>query len=424
MKKLQILVISNYYPPFELGGWGQLTHDVSVRLRERGHLVHVLTSNYKSAEKTPAEPFISRTLHLESLDHANYHLQYIISQRRHEAENRRVVSQTIAKFTPDIVYVNGMWNMSADVAKTAEQLCPGRVVYYMASYWPAETDAHTAYWQLEPAHSWLRLPKKMAGVVVRRLLLSTMPRNQLDFRLVLCVSAFLRDQIAERAGIPHSQMQVVHNGIDLDAFPMRSLTGAPSGLRLLYAGRLSPDKGVHTVIEGLAHLLKKHPDAPVQLSIIGAGVPTYESRLQMLVVEFNLERWVTFRPFVPREQMPAVLAEHDILLFPSIWAEPLARMVQEAMAMGLGVIGTPTGGTPEILHDGETGLVFEAENALMLAEKMAALLNNDDWRVQLSRAARQTVEERFTLSRMVDELEAYFNWAISEPFARREAVFS
>jgi glycosyltransferase involved in cell wall biosynthesis len=189
---------------------------------------------------------------------------------------------------------------------------------------------------------------------------------------------------------------------------MRSLTATVSDLHLLYAGRLAPDKGVHTIIEGLANLLKRQPDAPVQLSIIGAGVPAYEKKLQLLVQEFNLERWVTFRQRVPREQMPAILAENDVLLFPSVWAEPLARMVQEAMAMGLVVIGTPTGGTPEILHDGENGLVFEAENAPMLAEKMAALLNDYDWRVQLAQAARRTVEERFTLSRMVDELETCF----------------
>ncbi len=409
---MRILVVSNYIPPFELGGWGQLTHDVSLRLQERGHAVHILTSNYRRDELAAPEPEISRALHLESLDHVHYHLRYSLTQRRHEADNQRVMSQTIADFSPDIIYVNGMWNLSCSVVKMAERLCPGRVVYYMASYWPAELDAHTAFWQNVPAKPWARWPKRIAGAVAQRFLLSTMPRNQLDFHLVLCVSAFLQDEIVSRAGIPRERTRVVHNGIDLTHFPMRHLEETALPMRLLYAGRLSPDKGVHTIIEGLAHLKQRQPDAQALLSIVGEGTPAYEAHLRHLAQTSGLETWVAFCQRVPREQMPVVLAEHDVLLFPSAWAEPLARMVQEAMACGLVVIGTPTGGTPEILQDGENGLVFEAENALMLAEKIGSVLNNAAWRIKLAQAARRTVAARFTLERMIDELELYFEQVV------------
>ncbi|MEJ2750959.1 MAG: glycosyltransferase family 4 protein, partial [Anaerolineae bacterium] len=105
---------------------------------------------------------------------------------------------------------------------------------------------------------------------------------------------------------------------------------------------------------------------------------------------------------------------HDVLLFSSIWPEPLARMVQEAMACGLVVIGTTTGGTPEILRDGENGLTYPAEDTVVLAQKIQQIANDPALRGRLARAARQTVEKQFTMARMIDELEMYFGQIVDE----------
>jgi len=260
----------------------------------------------------------------------------------------------------------------------------------------------------------LRLPKKWAGKLVAKTLLPKVSRNQLDFSHVLCVSAFMQDHIVEKAGVPRSQTRVVHNGIDPTIFTMRPLEENGSTLRLLYAGRLSPDKGVHTAIEGMGHLLKSQPTLPITLSILGSGTAAYEENLKRLVGQFNLADSVDFLGQVPRDQMPAILAEHDALLLPSIWPEPLARMTQEAMACGLVVIGTTTGGTPEILCDGENGLTFEAGNALMLADKIVQIAQDSKLKIKMARAARQTVEKRFTFERMVDEIEYYFTSVLNQ----------
>lgn len=411
---MRILIVSNYYPPFEIGGWGQLTYDVTQLLRARGHTTHVLASSYRQDELVQPESGVSRDLHLESPDHVHYRPIYTWQHRRHEAENRQTIERLAASFAPDIVYVNGMWNLPHNVAHTLERLCPGRVIYYMASYWPAEMDAHTAYWTDPTANPWLRWPKKAVGQFVRRFWLTVAPRNQLDFRLVLCVSDYMRRNIVAQAGIPEGQTRVVYNGIDPQAFPMRSLNTMSPETRLLYAGRLSPDKGVHIIVQALAHLKQKQPDAPICLSIVGAGSPEYEAHLQQLVAQENVVDWVQFKPRVPREEMAHVLAAHDVLIFSSIWPEPLARMVQEAMACGLIVIGTTTGGTPEILHDGHNGLTYPAEDAAALAQKIEEIANDAELRRRLAVAARQTVEKQFTMDRMIDELEMYFEQIVSE----------
>jgi glycosyltransferase involved in cell wall biosynthesis len=274
----------------------------------------------------------------------------------------------------------------------------------MASYWPIEPDAHTAFWSDLNTASWKSLPKRLLAPLVRRVWLQSTPRNRLEFRRVLCVSAYLQEIMVHQAGIPRAQTRVVHNGIELELFSPRPGEVTDRPLRLLYAGRLSPDKGVDTVLESIAVLRRQNPELPVHLSLYGAGAPEYERRLRQAAQAAGITDRVAFAGLVPRIQMPRVLAAHDVLLFPSRWAEPLARIVQEAMACGLVVIGTATGGTPEILVDGHNGYIFPTDDAAALADKITRLAaNRESWQ-RMAQAARQTVESRFSLKRMVDEL--------------------
>jgi glycosyltransferase involved in cell wall biosynthesis len=380
---------------------------VARQLTERGHQVHVLTSNYRADQIQPPEPAVARILHLESPDHVHYQLHYSLEERWREQQNQQHVAQVVTSHKPDIIFINGMWNLPHAVAQQAERLCPNRVVYYIASYWPTELDAHQAYWQSPTTVPQFRPLKRWLGGLVSRTLLTSVPRNQLAFAHVLCVSAFVQNYMTERAGVPQAQTRVVYNGIDPETFALRDLADNVPVLRLLYAGRIAPAKGVHTAIEGLGCVLKLQPEASVNLSVVGTGAPGYELELKQLVERLGLSHAVQFWGQVPRRQMPEILAEHDVLLLPSIWPEPLARMTQEAMASGLVVIGTETGGTPEILEDGLNGLTFEAGKAAMLAEKISRIAGDSELRVRLARAARQTIEDRFTFDRMVDEIEYY-----------------
>jgi glycosyltransferase involved in cell wall biosynthesis len=317
-------------------------------------------------------------------------------------------------FKPDIININGMWNLPHSLAKRAEQLLPGRVVYYIASYWPTELDAHTAYWSSNADGSIKRVSKRVLGSILTDHFLAGTPRNKLDFELVLCVSSFMQDYMVEEAGVPRERTRVVHNGIELDLFNIKSDHVNNGTVRLLYAGRLSPDKGVHTILESLLILQKDYPNRQLEISIYGSGTSQYQNQLRRIVEENDLGKLVHFQGVVPREEMPRVFEAHDALLFPSIWAEPLARIIQEAMACGLVVIGTTTGGTREILHDEVNGLTFEAENAQMLAEKIVQVIDDGELRAKLAQAARQSVVERFTLTRMVDEIEENFNWLLTQ----------
>ena len=105
--------------------------------------------------------------------------------------------------------------------------------------------------------------------------------------------------------------------------------------------------------------------------------------------------------------MSTILQQFDVLIFPSIYEEPLARITQEAMASGLVVVGTTTGGTKEFLRDEGTGLTFTPEDADGLAEQVTRLSLDPDLCNRLAQAGRQAVLENFTLDKMVKEIEVY-----------------
>jgi glycosyltransferase involved in cell wall biosynthesis len=157
----------------------------------------------------------------------------------------------------------------------------------------------------------------------------------------------------------------------------------------------------------MARLVNKRRIDQINLTLVGSGHPDYEAFLRDLVERERLHNYVTFHKPVSKDKMPAILQQFDVLIFPSIYEEPLARITQEAMASGLVVVGTTTGGTKEILRDGETGLTFAPEDAEGLAEQVVRLITDPDLCCRLAQAGRQTVLENFTLDRMVQEIEAY-----------------
>jgi len=403
---MRILFLSNFFPPARSGGYTQWCYEVSEGLAERGHTIGVLTSCYELAKKPAGEQNIYRLLHLEG-DLVYYQpIHFFTKWKKQHRKNLVVLEQTVKNFAPDLLFVWGMWALSKALPALAEQLLPGRVVYYLSDYWLSAEDMHTAYWQSQARRWPMRAPKRVLSKVAMPMLAKA-GRPDLKLERVICVSARLRDLLVE-AGLPVQHARVIYGGTDVVRFLSDSnRDGLSAHLKLLYAGQLVQHKGVHTAIEAMARLVNRQGIDHINLTLVGSGHPDYEAYLRDLVERERLHEYVTFHKPVSKEEMPAILQQFDVLLFPSIYEEPLARITQEAMASGLVVVGTTTGGTEEILVDGETGLAFAPGDAGGLANQIARLIADPELRCRLAQAGRQTVLENFTLERMVNEIEAY-----------------
>jgi glycogen synthase len=409
---MRILFLSNFYPPARPGGYTQWCHEVSERLAARGHTIGVLTSCYELTKAPAGEQNIYRLLHLEG-DLAYYQpLHFFTKWKKQHRENLAFLEHTVKDFAPDLIFVWGMWALSKALPALAEELRPGRVVYFLSDYWPSAIDMHTTYWH-SPAQSWpMQIPKRVLSKVAMSMLAKE-GRPDLKLEQVICVSARVRELLVE-AGLPIQHARIIHGGTDIERFlGVRKREYLPGHLKLLYAGQLVQHKGVHTAIEAMARLVNKHGINQITLTLVGSGHPDYEAFLRDLVKRERLDDVVIFHKPVPKDKIPAIFQRFDVLIFPSIYEEPLARITQEAMASGLVVVGTTTGGTKEILRDGETGLTFAPEDADGLAEQVTRLLIDPDLCCRLARAGRQTVLENFTLDKMVKEIEAYLLSVVS-----------
>lgn len=406
---MRILFISNYYPPYELGGYEQLCQEVVRNLADRAHNMSVLTSRYGTRRGISQDgENITRALYLQG--HVDYYhpTDFFLNLPRREQSNLRELRQKLDRFEPDAIMIWGMWNLSQNLAYWAERWLPGRVAYYISSYWPIDKDPHTAYWTLSTRRPVMEMVKRP----LRTLALAQLKKQgyppRLEFQHAACCSKYVRDVLVAAAKLP-ARSQVIPCGIDPEPFVkhcnVHEVYYPARPLRLLYFGRLIHDKGVHTAIEAVSLLKKKGLANKIELTILGSGHPDYEAKLLAMVNELDTREQIRFIPQVSRQEIPEWLARFDVYLFTSLWAEPLARSVMEAMASGLLVIGTEVGGQVEMLTDNQNALTFPAGDALALAQRIVRVVEDPALMIKLANAGRQLVLEAFTLSRMVDKVE-------------------
>lgn len=446
---MKIVVLTNYYPPHHIGGYGMLCLEVVNGLRARGHEVTVLSGKHGVTEDT-VEGHVHRRLTLES-DLYYYQIRSAWRYPFVKEQNFAILREFVATRQPDLIFVWGMWALTKELAQLAEELLPGRVAYYLANPWPIDPNLHQVFWDAPATTPLRQLAKKTLRLPARFWLRTEWQKTPLQFEHALCCSIALRDQLLN-ANTPLKQAPVIYEGIDLGPYlaqaPFQSWHGVTNGqhngqhngqangnglytqampekptYRLLFVGTLGEHKGVHTTIEALALLSPAERD-PFHLTILGSGHPHYEERLRNLVKTHQLEAWVAFHKPIPRNELPAFLGQYQVLLLPSIWEEPLARIMQEGLAAGMVVIGAATGGTKEIIIHGENGLLFPAADATALAGCLRRLVADPAQALQIAETGRQTAIEKFAITRMVDDIEQYLAEHLLGHQNAREAIYA
>lgn len=215
-------------------------------------------------------------------------------------------------------------------------------------------------------------------------------------------SAFSRGRLLE-AGCPDDKLRVIHMGVragDFDPAPM------PEGrFVLLSIARLVEIKGLEYALRGFAQACGRGIDAEFRL--IGDG-PLRDS-LGSLAHELGIEDRVEFLGARARDEVHAQLAACHALICPSVTlengnAEALGIAPMEAMAMQRPVIASRSGGLPEVVGEGRTGLLVPERDAGAIADAIERLAGDPDLRVSLGAAGRERVIERFDADRLNAEL--------------------
>jgi L-malate glycosyltransferase len=209
-----------------------------------------------------------------------------------------------------------------------------------------------------------------------------------------------------REGYDPAKIVVIHNGVDLSRFgtprePGRIATelGLPAETPLVaVVSRLTRMKGLEQFVEAAAMVARQVPAA--RFLIVGetpAHDTPYLDQLKSLAGRLHIADRVIFTGL--RSDVPALLASVAVAAMPSL-NEALSNSLLEAMAAGAPVVATRVGGTPEALADGKTGLLVPPADVPALAAAITRLLETPLLSARLGRAARQVIEDRFSIARM------------------------
>lgn len=174
--------------------------------------------------------------------------------------------------------------------------------------------------------------------------------------------------------------------------------------RIICVGRLVPEKGFDLAVEAFARIHAEHPDA----RLVFAGDGPERTRLQARAGELGVTEAVEFLGWLNSQQLSGLFESSLMVLMPSRWREGFGLVALEAAVHARPVIAARVGGLPEVVLEGETGLLVEKENIDELADAALSLLRDPEYAVRLGAAARRRALSDFDFRRHADQYEALY----------------
>lgn len=383
---MKVLLATEVYPP-RAGGAGWSIRALALALREAGHAVTVLTTSPGPKD-------------LDGLD-----VQRLHAEGRKRLAVPRVFAREVGTVDADVVHAQH--SLSALGCLAGERAA--RVAVTVRDHWPV------CFWStrisrgaLCPQCGLVPMTRCVEGRVKAKAPLSfgAVPYMWADLRekqqamaragATLAVSEAIAREL-RAAGLP--RVEVIPNVVD--ASEVRALAQAPSavplpGRFLLFVGKLEENKGIRFLIPAV-----KSSGVRLPLVVLGEGSLAHGLKIEAASagIELHLRGWTH------REDVLRAMDRAEALVFPSLWPEPLSRVLLEALALGTAIAAMDTGGSREILADGESGLL--AADAAGLGDALGRLLGDPALRARLREGARARAEA-FSPACLVPRYEAVY----------------
>ncbi len=229
---------------------------------------------------------------------------------------------------------------------------------------------------------------------------------------VIAITDFTRRYLVESYGIPDERVSLIYQGTDIATFTpdsdraerARKIYPVPDNAFpvLGNVGSFEHRKGQSQLLEAIARIEQTLPTVHLVLVGDGPDEPMLRNKVDGLGIADN----VTFFPFTREPVM--VFEVLDALVLPSLYKEGLPNVLLEAMAMGLPVISSRLAGTPEVVHDGETGLLIEPGDVAGLGEAIGRLGSDPDSGRRMGEAGRRLMTEHFDKERQFQAFLDHF----------------
>ena len=304
-------------------------------------------------------------------------------------EYARRVSVDLDSLRPDVVHVMNYWQWARQLRGRRSR--PRKLVLEMQCEWLSQMERHKVARQLESVDA-------VIGVSDH-------------------ITSSFRKAFPDYPGVTAT----AYNGVDVDVFKPSRCERVATAPRILWVGRVSPEKGVHTLLDAFAGVVRKFPMA--RLELVGAMVAlpaellvelsedplvaalrrfydgtlggSYQDVLESQVRRLGIEQNVRFVGSLPHAELVSAYQGADLIVNPSL-SESFGITLVEGMACGVPVVGTRVGGMLETVLHGETGLLVEPEQPDALAEAMIAILEDRRLADAMSLAGRARAVAQFS----------------------------
>jgi len=403
---VRVLTVIHLYPPHHLGGYEVACQGAMERFAEQGVEVEVLTSAYRheGVEDTPSKIPVRRELRgwwdmdAWALDHPS------LSERvRRERHNQKALRRALEEFRPDVASV---WDLGM-MSWTLGAMLEGRrlpIVLTFLDDWVSFAYVFDAWTRIFDKRPWARPLGRVLGLETR------LP----SFRTALASTAsrMIADSIETHSRWKFPQAELVSLGVETRDFPVSEPEGKPWSWRILYVGRVVPHKGVATLVRALALL---PPEA--RLDFVGHAHETQRMGLAALADELGVADRIGFSLASSREDLRQRYRSADVVVFPSEWPEPFGLVPLEAMATGVPVVATGTGGSGEYLVHGGNCLVFTPGDPDALAAAVRRVAEDPELRRQITEGGSATARE-LTMDRFAEGVLELHERALSSSGSR------
>jgi glycosyltransferase involved in cell wall biosynthesis len=261
----------------------------------------------------------------------------------------------------------------------------------------------------------LLMTRRMSSGISKKDLFHAYLYSKID--LMLCISAFIKDNVIKTVPIHPDKVKVHYNGLNLDKFnPNQHEKSASRAIYKIsndsfvigFLGRFTPMKGHRELFEAGSILLKKYPNLNLLFVIAGGdsfGEEKYGNEARALGKRMLGERVIYTGN---TDDTPQILSTMDILAFPS-HEESFGNVLCEAAAMKIPVVASENGGVPDIVVNGETGILVKAKDSIALANGIATYIDNPEMAKMHAANARDYVINKFSEDKQITELESIYS---------------
>ena len=383
---MKILIATDTYHP-DVNGAAYFTYRLATTLTKRGHHVFVMcpSRSFKNTVSDDEGVIVYGIRSIRLPIYLNFRISPVFVSR--------VIRGVVKRISPNVVHIQNHFLIGKQAVGAAKKLgipvigtnhfMPENLIHYLHPPIDAEKRLQQLAWrqcvEVFEQLDFVATPTKTAAALLRNAGLS-------------------KDIVPISCGIDLERFKPTNDGSYL-----RQRFAIPDNkLVLLYVGRLDKEKRIDVILRSLPDILRA-----TSVHLVLAGIGKERQQLEETTRKLGIQEAVAFTGFVPDEDMQNLYRIADLFVTAGI-AELQSIVTMEAMASGLPVVAVNAMALPELVHDGENGYLFADGDSKTLAEKVIAILSNQEMRAQMSKKSLDIIKNH-DINKVVERYESIYS---------------